>query len=334
MMKVGILGCGKIAERHIAAYRQLPVEPVVADVAERVARSVADRYGISSRDHPEEILSDPTVAAVDVCVPTIHHRDVILQALSYGKHVFCEKPLCRTVAEAHEIKNAVGQTNRVLMVGYLQRFHPAFQLVKQALDDSIIGRPHLATFRVGGRGDHAPWKHRNETGGGVVFEMLVHKLDQILWFFGPVDQLEVLVYDTLRPLRSIGGKEVRADAEDLVLLQLEAGGVRAVCQGDFLTPSYMDHLEIQGDNGSIFASLLHFLPTIIHCKEPRGIYNVGSNFYTFPMVNLFEHELAHFIDVIENGRAKSMNGLADSIRLLELVEMIRKHPQVQKLSLE
>lgn len=323
-LRIGILGCGKIAERHVLAYRKLPVEVVVADIVKDVARDTAEQHSIDFCDHPDEILHDPTIAAVDICVPTVHHRDVIIQALAHDKHVFCEKPLCRTLAEAYDIREAAEASDRVLMVGYLQRFHPAFQQVKEALDDGIIGRPYFALFRVGGRGDHAPWKHQR-SGGGVVLEMLVHKLDQLVWFFGPAARVAVLAYDTLRPVRTIEGEPVEVDAEDLVVLEVEAGGVRILCEGDFVTPSYMDHMEIQGDNGSIFSSLLHFMPTIIHCKERRGIYNQGSNFHTFPMVNLFERELAHFIKTIQDGRRDNTNSLEDSIHVMEIIEHIWRH---------
>ncbi len=324
-LRIGILGCGKIAERHILAYRKLPVEVVVADIVDDAARRMAEQYGVAFRSHPDEVLGDHAVVAVDICVPTAHHKDVILRVLAHGKHVFCEKPLCRTLAEAREIQKAARQSDRVLMVGYLQRFHPAFQLVKEALEEGIIGRPYFALFRVGGRGDHAAWKHQRAAGGGVVLEMLVHKLDQIIWFFGPAEQVKVPAYDTLLPVRTIQGQPVKADAEDLVVLEIEAGGTRILCEGDFVTPSYMDHLEVQGDNGSIFSSLLHFMPTIIHCKERRGIYNQGSNFYNFPMVNLFERELAHFVETIQSGRRDNINSLEDSIHVMEIIEHIWQH---------
>ena len=325
MLKIGILGCGKIAERHILAYRRLPVEVVVADLDEDAARAMASQYELTVLKHPDDVLDDPDIAAVDVCVPTPYHRDVIIQALEHGKHVFCEKPLCRTLDEAREIKQAAESSNNVLMVGYLQRFHPAFQLVKEVLDDRIVGKPYLALSRVGGRGDHASWKHQADSGGGVILEMLVHKLDQLVWFFGPANRVDVLVYDTLLPTRTIEGQQVQADAEDLVSLDLQFGGVRVLCEADFVTPSYMDHLEIQGDNGSIFSSMLHFMPTVIHTKERRGIYSQGSNFYNFPMVNLFELELSHFIETIESGHRNNINSLEDSLHVMEIVDQIRQH---------
>ncbi len=324
-LRIGVIGCGKIAERHIMAYRKLPAELVVTDAVPEAAQKLADRYHVAFNDDPEAVLSDPTIDAVDICVPTAYHKDLIIRALAHGKHVFCEKPLARDLKETLEIQAAARDAGRVLMVGYLQRFHPAFQLVKDVLDDGIIGKPYFALFRVGGRGDHAPWKHRRETGGGVVLEMLVHKLDQIVWFFGPAEHVEVLRYETLRPVRTIRGQQVEATAEDMVLLEIEAGGTRIMCEADFITPSYMDHMEIQGDNGSVFSSLLHYMPTIVYCKERRGIFNEGNNFYTFPVVNLFEKELAHFLEAIANGKRNTINSLEDSIHVMEIIEHIWKH---------
>ncbi|MBV9622711.1 MAG: Gfo/Idh/MocA family oxidoreductase [Acidobacteria bacterium] len=321
MTAIGIIGCGKIAERHILAYRKLPVRIIIADASPDVARSLADQYRVEYRENPEDILADTEITATDICVPTACHREMIIRSLAGGKHCFCEKPLCGTLREAKEIREAAARSDRVLMVGFLQRFHPAFRVVKEALDSGAIGTPYLSLFRVGGRGNAATWKHQRATSGGVVLELLVHKLDQIVWFFGPPERVDVLVGETLRPIRTVHGQTISADAEDLVVLDMQARGTRVICEADFITPSYMDHMEIQGENGSIFSSLLHFMPTIIHCNERRGIYNQGSNFQNFPMVNLFELELAHFLQVIES-KVQNTNSLQDSIYVTEIIERI------------
>ncbi len=326
-LKIGVLGCGQVAERHLAAYRKLPVEIVVADVVEAPARSLAAQYGVGFGGHPEEVFRDPTVTAVDICVPTAYHAQVILRALEHGKGVFCEKPLCETLAEARQIQEAARHTRGVLMVGYLQRFHPGFQMVKQVMDEGVIGRPYLSLVRVGGRGDRTVWKHQKTLGGGVVLEMLVHKLDQLVWFFGPAERVDVLAYDVLRPVRHIDGEEVAADAEDLIVLDMEMGGVRVLCQGDFVTPGYMDQLEVQGDNGSIFTSLLDYLPTVITLKEKRGDYPEGTTRRSFPTVNLFDLELTHFVQALRDGQPNTVNSLGDSLRVMEIVDHIWRYAE-------
>jgi predicted dehydrogenase len=318
--KVGVVGCGKIAERHLNAYRHLSgVEVTVfdADVARAVAR--ANEFDVTYTPNLSTLLDDPSVAAIDVCVPTTEHYRVVMQALEHGKHVFCEKPLCQTYEQAEAIHRRARETGLMVMVGYLYRFYPAFELVKQLLDEGVLGTPYFAILRVGGRGGAAEWKHRRDAGGGALTEMLVHNLDLATWFFGEIWGVERLWESTLLPHRAIGAATIEADAEDVIVVRVQAGTVNVLCEGDLLTPSYMNSVEIQGTNGSIFASLLHYLPTIVHLKEPRGIYNVGNNVYTFPMVNVFEKQLGRFIATIE-GRELPFNHVGESLRLMQVLD--------------
>jgi predicted dehydrogenase len=133
--------------------------------------------------------------------------------------------------------------------------------------------------------------------------------------------------DTILSQRQIrGGRDVvSADAEDLVLLRLGTSeGCTVLCESDLITPSYMNYVEAQGDNGSVYTSILEFMPTVVYCREARGIYNNGSNFFEFPRVDLFELELTHFIQAAQSGQQPEHNSLDDSIRLLRVIEQLRE----------
>lgn len=321
---IGVVGCGRIAERHLEAYRKIgDVRVVVTDQEPAAARRLAETHRVEWRESPAEVLESPELDAIDVCVPTIAHAEVVLAALRSGKHVFCEKPLCQTYGEAQEIATAQQQTGRIVMVGYLYRFHPAFQFAKQVLDDRVIGRPHLAIFRLGGRGSHRAWKHTAEAGGGATLEMMVHNLDLIQWLLGPADEVEVFTRATLLPERAIEGQSLQVSAEDYVLASLQIDGVTVICESDLVTPSYMNYVEIQGDNGTLFTSILHYLPTVVYCREPRGVFNLGNNVQHFPPVNLFERELGHFLETLSDG-ATPFNGASDSLQVMALVDRIRE----------
>jgi predicted dehydrogenase len=170
MTRIGVIGCGKIAEKHLNAYRKLGVEVTVTDVVPKGA-VIAEHYGAHWNPYPQDVIEGDAVDAIDVCTPTPTHLQMISDALRSGKHVFCEKPLARDVADAHEIERIAAETDRLLMVGYLYRFHPAFHFAKEILQENILGEPYLATFRLGGRGSHKAWKHRRETGGGAASDM-------------------------------------------------------------------------------------------------------------------------------------------------------------------
>ncbi len=323
-MKVGIIGTGKIAERHIVAYKKLNVDNIIiSDIRTDNAERVSDQFKVELSDNVDYIISDEEVQIIDVCTPVTSHKEIILKSLKNNKHVFCEKPLCLNLKEAFQIKEAVKNAEKLLMVGYLYRFHPAFKKVREWLDEGLIGKPHFGVFRIGGRGGHQAWKHSLKDGGGAINEMLIHNLDLILWYLGGAQKVKVLSKDVLLKERVIKGHRIKADAEDLILIEIENNGVKILCEADFVSPIYLEYIEIHGENGSIFTSILNFLPTILFLKKESGIYNQGHNFFNFEQVNLFELEIEHFLKCIKNGK-RNTNSINDSIEVLKIVERLRE----------
>ncbi len=324
-IKIGVIGCGKQAYKHIPALRKLGCEVVVADVSEEMACNMAGEFKVERAKDPAELLVDTDVKAVTICTPTDTHQPIILDALAAGKHFFCEKPLAGTFQEAEIIQRKLKETNLIGMVGYLYRFHPAFEMVHEIIQEGTIGDPYFATFRLGGRGGHREWKHLKEKGGGAINEMMVHMLDLALWYFGNVTQSRTIMMDTVLKERVIDGKTITADAEDLVVVKLDTEtGVRVVCESDLITPSYMNYIEIQGTNGSLITSILDYFPSFVYCKEPRGSYQTGNNILKFPRVNLFDSQLKYFIECITTSRQPRRNTVKDSVDILKLLEVVRR----------
>jgi len=321
---IGVVGCGKIAEKHFSAYQKLDnVEIVATDVDESMAAKVT-RMGFEWADDPHALIDGDRVDAIDVCTPVSTHADIILRALATDKDVFCEKPLATSVEDVEAIYEATRETENTLMVGYLYRYHPAFEFARDALFNEIIGDPYYAIFRVGGRGSASTWKHRASDGGGAGNEMLVHMLDLITWFFGDFDLVDTLHSDVLLEEREIDGEQVTATAEDVMLLQLQAGrDVEVICQSDLVTPSYMNYVEIQGTNGTIWTTILDYFPTFVYCKEPRGIFDRGHNFREFDRVDLFERELGHFVDCVTSETDLPWDAAADSLRIRNVLDEAR-----------
>lgn len=328
MVKIGVVGCGKIADRHLHAYRHIPgVEVAVTDTRTAVAAEMSSSFGVPHVPSLDRMLASD-YDGIDVCVPTRYHFDIVMAALEAGKHVFCEKPLCLKVEEARAIATAGERAGVSVSVGYLYRCHPAFQFAKQIIDDGIIGLPYLATLRLGGRGGHATWKHAAGSGGGASHEMLVHMIDLALWLFGDFPRVEVHTVQTLLERRPIAGHVAEATAEDLILLSMVRDEMRATLEADLVTPSYMNHVEVQGQEGSLFTSILEYLPTVLFCKQSRDIYNQGNNFFTFPQTNLFELELAGFIQSIREGVA-SRESVEDAVRIQQVLDEIQESRSVR-----
>jgi predicted dehydrogenase len=318
-VRVGIVGCGRIGARHLDAYQKIGgVQVVVADPNEAAAKALASTPGVTAVGSDD--LLNSQLDALDVCVPSYAHHPWILAGLQRGLHVFCEKPLCLSHHDAAEVREAALSARRNVVVGYLYRHHPAFQFMKEVIDDGIIGGPHLALARLGGRGSHQPWKH-DIVGGGAIFEMMVHMLDLMEWLLGPLDNGHLLHHELLLPVRQINGEAQQVRAPDCAVASLEAGGVRTICQSDLVTPSFMNYVEVQGDNGSASASILDLMPTMVYCNDPRGLFDRGHNPRQFAPVNLFVKELDEFIKTAEAGQFDA-GSLDASVNLAHFVDSL------------
>lgn len=331
MVKIGIIGCGKIAEKHVGAYLRLDnVEITVSDINSSSAKKLGREFNVNWSGDPDSIILSDEYDAIDVCTPTLSHLEIITKALKNGKNVFCEKPMVNSLREAEEIQKVANKVNKMVMVGYLYRFHPAFKLVKEILDERVIGEPYFSMVRLGGRGSHRIWKHQKDRGGGAINEMLMHMLDLIIWYFGDFKETKNLLTEVVLKEREVEGKKIVADAEDLVLLELNtASGARVLCESDLITPSYMNFIEIQGTNGSVWTSILDYFPTVVYCKESRGVYNKGNNFFKFPRVNLFEEELRFFVEKINNKEKVTLNSIEDSVKIMKIVDSLKKGGNIE-----
>ncbi|MBT6144512.1 MAG: Gfo/Idh/MocA family oxidoreductase, partial [Gemmatimonadetes bacterium] len=166
-LNVLIIGAGKISRRHAAAWKKLTSGRIhITDTVESRSRQLAEEFEIEACVDPLESITSLEIDIVDVCVPTPFHSQYVLAALAEGCHVFVEKPLCLSTAEATKIVAAAQEADRHVQVGYLFRHHPTYQQVQQWLREGLLGEPHMALVRMGGRGSAAAWKHRRADGGG------------------------------------------------------------------------------------------------------------------------------------------------------------------------
>jgi myo-inositol 2-dehydrogenase/D-chiro-inositol 1-dehydrogenase len=137
---VGIIGLGEVAQlMHLPVLTRLGdlfAVTAVTDVSPSVARRVGGRWHVP-RIHPtaEALVSDPAVDVVFVLSPDQHHDEHATLALRAGKHVFVEKPVCLTRADAERLAATARDANRVVMVGYMRRFAPAFVAAKARLPE-------------------------------------------------------------------------------------------------------------------------------------------------------------------------------------------------------
>ena len=191
MIKIGILGCGKIAQvRHIPEYAANPncVLKGFYNPTKSRAEDMAGQYGGVVYDSAEELLRDPEIDAVSVCAANYAHAELTIQAMKAGKHVLCEKPMAVTLSDYEEMVRVSKETGKLLMIAQNQRLTRAHRLAKQLIADGEIGK--VLTFRTAfGHGGPETWAikpgkdtwffDKTKAAMGAMADLGIHKTDLI-----------------------------------------------------------------------------------------------------------------------------------------------------------
>ena len=236
MLRVGIIGCGKIAQvRHIPEYQANPDAEVVAlfDVNTERARGLAEELGCRAYDTMEALLADADVDAVSVCTSNATHAQSVIAALEAGKHVLVEKPMAITLEECERMVETARATGRKLMVDQNQRFARAHVRAKELLDAGRIG--DVLTFRTTfGHGGPETWSVDPGTGSwffdpkraamGAMADLGVHKTDLVQWLIGQKVVSATAKVATLDK-RDAEGNLVGVDDNALVIYTMDGGAM-------------------------------------------------------------------------------------------------------------
>ena len=205
-VKIGLIGLGFMGSTHWRIYKAMKDVQIVAladvDAAKRrgdVSKVVAnigggdnseplDLSGVNVYRTGLELIADPSVDIVDICVPTVDHAGLVCAALAAGKHVFCEKPLCRSAAEAKRIVAAAKKAKGFLNIGLCVRAWPEYRAAWEYFNSGKAGKMLSATFkRVSPGVDGNSWKNWYMDGkisGGALLDLHVHDTDEVNYFFG------------------------------------------------------------------------------------------------------------------------------------------------------
>ena len=190
-LRVGIIGCGGIANgKHMPNIAKIPEVEMVAfcDLIVEKAEKAAKEYGCADAkvytDY-KELLKDPTIDVVHVLTPNRSHSFITVDALEAGKHVMCEKPMAKTVADAQLMLDAAKRTGKKLTIGYQGRQRPECQYLKRACDNGDLGEIYYAKAHAIRRRAVPTWGvflNEYEQGGGPLIDIGTHALDLTLWF--------------------------------------------------------------------------------------------------------------------------------------------------------
>ena len=186
--KIGIIGCGAIGTTHANAYAAVDNAEVVAlcDILpDRLAeKAKLHNIGKTYVDY-HELLADPEIEAVSVCVPNNMHAPIAIDALNAGKHVLLEKPMTLNQNLAQDIIDAKNKSGKLLQMGMVWRQFPEAQMVKEQIENGLLGdvyHIHVRLIRRRGIPGLGGWFTTKAcSGGGGLIDIAVHFLDLVMW---------------------------------------------------------------------------------------------------------------------------------------------------------
>jgi predicted dehydrogenase len=133
----------------------------------------------------QQLLLAPNVDAIDICLPTYLHKQVILSALERGKHVLCEKPMALTPSDCDQILEAANKSGRVFMVGHVLRFMFPYRYAASFIGSACDGAVKTCMMkRKTGYPQWSEWLSNERHSGGAIFDLLIHDIDQAIKLFG------------------------------------------------------------------------------------------------------------------------------------------------------
>jgi myo-inositol 2-dehydrogenase / D-chiro-inositol 1-dehydrogenase len=324
---VGIIGTGFVADIHAHAFKHFVRDAEVLAVASPTpgkAAAFAHHRGIPGAfEDYRDLLAMPGIDMVTLALPNDLHCQVTLDAASAGKHVVCEKPLCRTLHEADRMIRACRDADVHLLYAEELLFAPKYVRAKALVDEGALGAPFLVKQWEEHSGPHMPWFWDVErSGGGVLLDMGCHSIEFARWV---LDKPRVKsVSATMGTF--VHGARTRGEDHSICIVEYE-GGKLAVAENSWAKPGGVDdRCEIYGSRGNTRADLLRGNALATYSEVGYG-YAVEkadtTRGWTFTMYEEvwnygFPQEMQHFVDCVRGDETPIETG-EDGRAVLEIM---------------
>ena len=313
MLKVGVFGVGHLGKFHLNNWKEIDTVELVGfyDPLDENAIAVAEKYALKRFDNAADLIGACDV--VDIVAPTIAHHELCKMAILKSKHVFVEKPLANTMAEARELVNLIKEANIKFQVGHVERFNPAFLALKEyELNPMFIEVHRLAQFNPRG------------TDVSVILDLMIHDIDIIL----------SLVKSSVKNVYA-NGVNVLSDTPDIANVRIEFdNGCVSNLTSSRISMKKMRKMRLFQKDSYIGINFLEKKTEVIKYKSPEDknvfTFDVDTNHgkktiaVASPVIkdtNAIKMELQSFVDAINNNKATAVTEV-DGYRAMEIAHLI------------
>ena len=318
MIGIGMIGCGKIAQvRHLPEFFDNPDCKLIAlfDNNMKRAEALAEQYGARACSSLDELLEDPEIDAVCICVANVAHCEVTVKALKAGKHVLCEKPMAISLEECELMVRTAGECGLKLMIGQNQRFAEAHAKAKQLIEEGVIGK--VLTFRTSfGHSGPENWSvdpgkntwffDPKQAAMGVMADLGIHKTDLIQYIIGQ-DVKAVAARLVTLDKKGPDDKLIGVDDNAICIYEMDGGAIGTMTASWTYYGAEDNSTIIYGTQGSLTIYDIDRAPIVL--RKPGGEvinYEVGQ---IQTNANQTKSGIADsFIDCLKSGSEPSVPG--------------------------
>lgn len=301
MLKIGIIGAGRIGKVH--------TESIMRYVAGATVKSVADPYmteetaawaksmGVEKvgKDY-REILADPEIDAVLICSSTDTHSPISLEAIAAGKHIFCEKPVDHDLGKIKAVMEALEGSGVKYQVGFNRRFDHNFAAAREAVASGKIG--DLAVLKITSRDPGAPPVSYIKVSGGIFLDMTIHDFDMVRFVSG----------DEVEEVYAAGGVTVDpaiGEAGDIdtavITLRLRSGAIAVIDNCRRASYGYDQRLEAFGSKGQV--AIANDTQSSAVVSDANGVTaEKPLHFFLERYMQAYASEVAAFVDAVANDK--------------------------------
>lgn len=331
MVKVGIIGAGRIGRVHITSISTRVKDAVIKTVADPFLNDETAEWAKSmgvehtTKDY-KEIINDPEINAVLICSSTDTHSPISLEAIKAGKHVFCEKPIDHDIAKIQEVIDALKETNVKYQVGFNRRFDHNFEAVQKAVADGKIGDTHI--IKITSRDPEPPCADYVKVSGGIFLDMTIHDFDMVRFLAG-CNATEVYVEAAVLVDPAIGEA---GDVDTAVItLKMENGAIAVIDNSRKAAYGYDQRAEVFGSKGMVAVSNDSTSSAVISNADgvtgEKPLY-----FFLERYMAAYAKEIKCFIEAIENDTDTPlgvMDGLQPVLMGLAAKKSLEEHRPVK-----
>lgn len=336
MKKVGIaiIGNGMVANVHAAALQELEAADVRGVWGRNQASTAefAEKYGIKAYRAYEDVLGDPGVDAVIICLPPGYHADFGIRAAAAGKHLFVEKPIDVSLEKAAQLVKAYRERGLTLSVVFQNRFTPAAQKVKAALSSGLLGRiiqgdAYVKWYRSPEYYKANSWRGTCAIeGGGALINQAIHTIDLLQWFMGPVKSIFGHVRTAIH--------SIETEDAAVAVLEWQSGAIGVIEGATALWPGVKEKIEIHGEKGSITLEGGNITAWKVQgCEESDYVDSskISYGLTNSPAISHVNHkaQLFDFIAAIREGRDAQVTG-EEGTKALAIVLGIYESSRLRK----